>query len=322
MKRFYLSLLLVLCGFIPVSLAHNLSPSLLSISEDTAMNYQVVWKQPMLSGESEPELVFPQDCIKGATVFEQIGNARLQRFSLSCQSGLAGRTISVAKAELMLSSVMLQFDSIDGHMARCFLSASQAVCQLELVSTYQRFFDYVFSGLQHILAGIDHLFFLVCLVVMSQTVVRLMLNVLAFTLGHSVSLALAVLGFLPGFAWIEFAIAFSIFYMACQAMATLQTSSKVIPGSLTCVGFGLLHGIGFAGGLDLLNITGSELISLLVAFNLGIELGQLLFIVVFFALLNMLEKSLCRQRADLVTRLLIMFVGSASVFWMLTRIPF
>ena len=152
---------------------------------------------------------------------------------------------------------------------------------------------FVQEGILHILGGLDHLLFLLCLVVPFRRNPRGLVGVVtAFTLGHSATLLAAALGYVPRGAWfsptIETLIAVSIVYMAAENLVAPRFDRRW----LLAAGFGLVHGFGFAGSLsEQLQFAGSHLLASLLAFNVGIELGQLGVLAVGLPILNILLRS-------------------------------
>ena len=138
----------------------------------------------------------------------------------------------------------------------------------------QSFIDYIIIGFEHILPlGLDHILFVLGLYLLSQRFKDLLWQVSAFTLAHTVTLALAVLGYvnLPG-SIVEPLIALSIVYVAVENLYRKQVSrSRVV----LVFGFGLLHGLGFAGVLSEIGLSSTAFVPSLIAFNIGVELGQL-----------------------------------------------
>lgn len=146
---------------------------------------------------------------------------------------------------------------------------------------------FLLLGLEHIVTGYDHLLFLLALLLVSSRLPYLLKIVTSFTLAHSVTLCLAVLGLVsaPG-RWVESLIAASILYVVCvEALWKRQETPWYI-----VAGFGLIHGLGFASILDELALPANQLVPALLSFNLGIELGQLSFVLLAWGLLSLLAK--------------------------------
>lgn len=146
---------------------------------------------------------------------------------------------------------------------------------------FQAAATFVALGFEHILDGLDHLLFLLCLVVPLRRLGPLVAVVTSFTVAHSITLIAAAMGLAPGALWfpplIETLIAISIVYMALENIV----GAKLERRWLMAFGFGLVHGFGFSFALsESLQFAGGHLLSALLAFNLGVELGQLLVIVI------------------------------------------
>ena len=177
---------------------------------------------------------------------------------------------------------------------------------------------FVVAGFWHILEGIDHLLFILCLVLPFRRLAALVLIVTSFTVAHSITLIAAALGHVPGALWfpplIETLIAVSILYMALENILGSNISRRWI----ATFAFGLVHGFGFSFALqEELQFAGSHLIASLLAFNAGIELGQVLVLLVLVPVLNVL------LRQDRVERIGIIiasaFVAHTAWHWMLER---
>src|SRR5262249_46144718 len=152
------------------------------------------------------------------------------------------------------------------------------------------------SGFRHILDGIDHLLFLCCLVIPFRRLRPLVIIVTAFTVGHSISLAAAALGFVPEGLWfpplVETLIAATIVYMALENIvhaATGKLGSDLSRRWIVAFAFGIVHGFGFSFALrEQLQLAGDHLLTALFAFNLGVELGQIAVLLVLIPMLNLL----------------------------------
>jgi hypothetical protein len=182
---------------------------------------------------------------------------------------------------------------------------------------YQAALSFVYSGFLHILGGTDHLLFLLCLVVPFRRFWPLVAIVTAFTLAHSITLIATALGHGPDALWfpplIEVLIAVSIFYMALENVL----GPKLRLRWMVAFGFGLVHGFGFAYGLQqMLQFAGAHLVTSLLAFNLGVELGQLLVLIVAIPALDFVFRHGSERIATIVLSLL---VGHTAWHWLLER---
>ena len=182
----------------------------------------------------------------------------------------------------------------------------------------QAAFEFVKLGFLHILDGLDHLLFVLCLVIPIRRFKSLVAVVTAFTVAHSITLAAAVMGLAPSALWfpplIETLIALSIVYMAFENIVGARTERRW----LMAFGFGLVHGFGFSVILrESLQFAGSHLVTSLIAFNVGVELGQILVLAVAVPVLALLYRHVVKPRVG--TILLSALVAHTAWHWMLDR---
>jgi hypothetical protein len=182
---------------------------------------------------------------------------------------------------------------------------------------YQAALSFVYSGFVHILGGTDHLLFLLCLVVPFRRFWPLVAIVTAFTVAHSITLIATALGHGPDALWfpplIEVLIAASIFYMALENVLGPRLRRRWI----IAFGFGLVHGFGFAYGLQqILQFAGAHLVTSLLAFNVGVELGQLAVLIVAIPALDLALRHVPERVATIVLSLL---VGHTAWHWLWER---
>jgi HupE / UreJ protein len=177
---------------------------------------------------------------------------------------------------------------------------------------------FVIAGFNHILQGIDHLLFLFCLIMPFRRILPLIPIVTAFTLAHSITLIASGYGYAPDALWfeplIEMLIAISIVYMALENMVVEQPKRRWI----IAFGFGLVHGFGFSFILrNTLQFAGSHVLTSLLSFNVGVEIGQLFVLVLFVPALNLLFRYVVPQR--LGTIILSALVAHQAWHWMEDR---
>lgn len=185
-------------------------------------------------------------------------------------------------------------------------------------SWLQASWRFVALGFSHILAGTDHLLFLLCLVIPLRNVRSLVPVITAFTIAHSITLIGAVLGVVPSVLWfpplIETLIALSIVYMAFENILGFDQRSRW----LVTFGFGLIHGFGFSFLLtESMQFAGGYLLTALLSFNLGVEIGQLLVLVLVVPVLSFLFKRMSSERVGIV--LLSALVAHSAWHWMAER---
>ena len=177
---------------------------------------------------------------------------------------------------------------------------------------------FVALGFSHILEGIDHLLFLFCLIVVARSIRTLVPVITAFTIAHTITLVSAALGLTPTALWfaplIETLIALSILYMACENVLGIQGGRRW----MLVFAFGLIHGFGFSFILaDRMQFAGEHLLSALLAFNIGVELGQLAVLCLLVPLLRLLFRYLPSERVGVI--LLSAFAAHSAWHWFTER---
>jgi hypothetical protein len=183
---------------------------------------------------------------------------------------------------------------------------------------HHAFFRFVGSGIGHILDGADHLLFVICLLIPFRRIRPLVVIITSFTVAHSVTLFASAFGMVPNFLWfpplIETLIAASIVYMAFENIVGSQWQKRWI----IAFGFGLVHGFGFSFALsEIMQFAGGHLLTSLLAFNLGVEIGQLFIILLAVPVLNFLFKNVVAERMG--TILLSAVLAHSGWHWMSER---
>jgi len=306
--------------------AHPLAPALLELRERAGSVTEVLWKTPLLKPTGEPIAPrLPATC-RAATapaMIEEAGNLAT-RWSVRCEAGWIGQTLWVEGLAETGTSALVRLELTDGRVLQALLSGSAGSFTVpERTSATRVFTSYLGLGLRHLLTGPDHLLFVLGLLLLVPLGRPLLLTISAFTLGHSVTLSAAILGWVTvPQAPIEIAIAASIAVLAAELAARAEghrTGLSRRPWAMA-LAFGLLHGLGFAGALAAIGLPVGELPLALLAFNLGIEIGQLVWIAAFAALGGLM--ALAGKRAPLwAARAAAYGIGSVAALWCLERIP-
>lgn len=181
--------------------------------------------------------------------------------------------------------------------------------------------DYIYQGMIHIGFGWDHLAFVFCLCILASNLRSLLWTITAFTIGHSMSMGLSFFGYVSiAIPPIEAVIAMSIVLMAAQAWRTLGVGFKQKSQSqmsLIVVCFGLIHGLGFASALENIGAAAQEKLAALAFFNVGVELGQILFVTTVYVTLSSLTKL---GFSYWITKSMLFCTGTAGCFWTIERI--
>lgn len=313
-------LILVLLCLAPLSFAHKLAPSLLEIDEQNSGVYQVLWRTPALSGQVSPEPVFPDGCDLNAPVSMAAGTSIEWRWTMRCPQGLTGSTLQIRGLTASRTAALLKLSLADGRQYSELIRRDGQLFRVPTVpDTWHVVGQYFVLGVEHILIGFDHLLFVTGLLLLASGWRQLLITVTAFTLGHSVTLVCVSLGIIPQVSlWVELAIAATILYLALElSYKTLANQARRVRWPVIAA-FGLIHGLGFASVLTELGLPQNDVVAGLVAFNIGIEAGQILFVGLLAAVLSLLRR--LSQAAEPVARgAAVYLMGGMAVFWCLDR---
>jgi hydrogenase/urease accessory protein HupE len=319
--RFFLILLAVLIS--PAADAHKFAPSLLVLSERPDHTFAVSWKTPRFSATPVPLVVrLPAACAEqDARSWGYEGTGVKLRWTVRCSQPLRGQRIEIAGLADNQAMALLRIEWMDGAVQQATLTAVAPTFLVpEQTGRLQVAADYLRLGVHHILAGLDHLLFVLGLILLVTGAGKLVWTITAFTVGHSVTLALATLGILRyPVDLIELLIAASIFVIAIELTRADNEQHWLRKRPwLAAIGFGLLHGMGFAGALLEAGLPAHAIPLALLFFNVGIEIGQLLFVAVVLLLGVMWRRyapaSLCWMRWAPIYA-----IGIGSAFWCLER---
>jgi hydrogenase/urease accessory protein HupE len=279
-------LLAVLAAVSSGATAHEVRPAYLELRPAGAETWSVLWKVPALGGAMRlrVDARLPEDCVALAPRHGAfVADAYVERWSLRCPGGLAGRLIRFDGLAALRTDVLLRIerpDGRDGITARVTPTEPRFTVPAE-PSLREVFETYLGLGVHHILLGADHLLFVLALLLIVRGWRRLALTITAFTLGHTLTLVAATLGAIsPPGPPVEAAIAFSIVIAAAEAahLRRGEPSPMARAPWVVALAFGLLHGLGFAGALREIGLPENAVLPALLFFNVGVEVGQLLFV--------------------------------------------
>ena len=287
-----LTTVLVLLVLLPSSLlAHEARPAYLEIKETSPNQFSVLWRIPVLAGMRLPiALKLPADVkdLKEPTS-EELADSELERHWIDAgPNGLAGKTIEFPGLQLTITDVVVRVEMLDGRKWTTIVHPSQPRVELAAnQSTWGVVGTYIVQGVRHILLGADHMLFVLGLLLIVKDRWMLLKTVTAFTVAHSITLAIATLGYanIPVVP-LNAAIALSILFLGPEIVRSWrgETSFTIRHPWVVAFAFGLLHGFGFASALTNAGLPHHELPLALVSFNIGVELGQLGFIALILAL--------------------------------------
>lgn len=314
--------------------AHRLSPGFFGLSETAPDRYDAQWKVSVSGGLADtltPQL--PEGCAVAGPPrvyfldgVQAPNEFRSQHASVLCEGPLAGATFAVDGLAATDTDVLFRIDYLDGSSyTHRLVPNSPSVVIPEQPGALDVIRTYTVLGVEHILIGIDHLLFVLALLMLVTGWRRLVATITAFTVAHSITLGFATLGFVSvSSAAVEATIALSILFLATELArrergdaGTRRDLAWRYPW-LVAFAFGLLHGFGFAGVLADIGLPPQAVPLSLLFFNIGVELGQLLFIGAVL-LLGYLVRRFGREIPRLVPRVAVYVIGSVAALWVFER---
>ena len=312
--------------------AHEVRPAYLQVTEVSDGRFEVLWKQPILP-DADPALVrrlpldprFPQHCREVDRALPDLtASALIERWTLNCgETGLLGAEISVDGLPRTLTDVLLRLQMLDGESGDHLLRSEAPRVLLSRESGEGTSVPaYLLLGIEHLLFGFDHILFVVGLLFFVQRPLQLVQVVTAFTVAHSITLALSSLGVMTlSQRPVEAVIALSILFLAVELTRSgkAEVSAMVRSPWAIAFGFGLLHGFGFAGALAEIGLPESARAMALLLFNVGVEIGQLVVVGVLLGLLRVVRISRVPVPA-FAARIPVYVMGTVSAYWFVERV--
>ncbi|MDA7818342.1 HupE/UreJ family protein [Sulfurimonas sp.] len=324
LKTFFkLSLLIFLATS---SFSDEIRMAYLELQEYQKNSFNVVFKTPINKGKKvNLHVNLPSTCKNTTqTTKELVNSAYLNSWSVQCNDGLLEQTISIDGLKEWNTDLLLKIDFLNQTSYTALVPTdnnSYTVPAQE--SSYEVAQTYTFLGIEHILIGFDHLLFVFALLLIVTNFRQLILTITAFTLAHSITLAGSALGYmsLPS-APVEAIIALSIIFLAMEVIHKKRGSSGLasrLPWIVSFV-FGLLHGFGFAGALAEIGLPEHAVPLALLFFNVGVEIGQLIFVGVIILIGLALKKVTSKSVQDKSQTLMVYAIGSLASFWFIERV--
>jgi hydrogenase/urease accessory protein HupE len=305
--------------------AHEARPAYLEIKETAAGQFNVLWRTPVLSGMRLPIALSLPDTVRDTAppTVEELADSLVERRSIDGgPKGLAGQRIDFAGLQLTITDVVVRVEMLDGRKWTAIARPSQPWVEIAASQSWVAASGtYLVQGIRHIMFGADHLLFVLGLLLIVADRWMLLKTITAFTVAHSITLAIATLGIAsPPVVPLNAAIALSILFLGPEIVRTWrgETSFTIEHPWVVALAFGLLHGFGFSSALTSAGLPRHELPLALVSFNVGVELGQ----VGFVALVVALERSfrVLEIRWPRWTQALPGYaVGSLGAFWTVQR---
>jgi hydrogenase/urease accessory protein HupE len=294
-------------------------------TDGVADRYDVMWKVPMM-GDSRlaVRIRFPDGTTQLTPpqgVLSQ--NAYVERWQVSRPGGLAGQTLGIEGIAGGVTDVIVRVEHIDGTSQVDRVQPDKPQLTVKgATGTGEVAWSYLVLGVAHILGGVDHLLFVLALLLIVSGGKRIFLTITAFTVAHSITLVAATLGWVhvPG-PPVEAMIALSIVFVAAEIIHGLRRKPGLTARApwVVAFSFGLLHGFGFAGALAEVGLPQKAIPIALLTFNVGVELGQLMFVVFALGVGAALSRVPVSRRAWMPYAVPYA-IGCVAMFWVIERI--
>ena len=311
--------------------ADEYRPAYLELKQIGDSDFKMLWKVPAKGQNQRLSLyvILPEEVIrKSDPVGVFYGGAYIERSIINRQGGLAGAKISINGLQKISTDVLVRIQRLDGTTETARLNASSTSFVIkgaplfwDVVNTYLVF------GIEHILTGFDHLLFVACLIFIAGTWKRILVTITGFTVAHSITLILAALDLIRvPVPPIETVIALSIVFLAREITLRRRDTLTCRYPIVVSSSFGLLHGFGFASALRDIGLPQTELPAALLAFNIGVEFGQVLFVATVLLIFQVILQGLktaqigSADRLKMIEKPLVYGIGTVAMFWTMERI--
>lgn len=270
--------------------AHESRPAYLEIRETAPGRFDVLWRTPRLAGMRLPVALQFSHGVQDVTkpTLRELPDSLIERRLIQAEGGLSGKRLEFVGLQATITDVLVRVRLGDGRDLTMLVKPSQA--WIEIPATQGPWAVagvYLVHGIQHICFGVDHLLFVLGLLLIIKDRWLLVKTVTAFTLAHSITLALATLGYVAvPIVPVDAAIALSILFLGPEIVRSWrgETSFTIRHPWVVAFLFGLLHGFGFAGALTSAGLPRQDLPLALFSFNVGVEIGQVAFVLLVVAL--------------------------------------
>lgn len=325
MRLSLVTVFIVMVVMVAPANAHEVRPGYLELRQTDTETFEVFWKVPA-RGKLKlgiharlPEICTPIS----AVVSKKSGGAFMDRWTVTCPGGLSRETISIDGLSGTLTDVLVRIERLDGTSQVTRLTPDTPSFIIEAAPKWQQIVgSYLGLGAEHILLGIDHLLFVLALLLLVKGWRQLIATVTAFTVAHSLTLAAATLGYVhvpqrP----VEAVIALSIVFVAAEVVRLRKGQVSIaqrLPWAIAFT-FGLLHGFGFSSALSEIGLPEQAIPLALLFFNIGVELGQLIFITGVLAV-GVFVIRIVRPMPTWAPQLLAYVIGTVAAFWTIERV--
>ena len=304
--------------------AHEVRPAYLSIQEEAPNEFSVLFKTPMQGDARLALKALFSARIETMTpiVSRPTGDAMVKTWQVRTLEPLAGQTVLIDGLQNTMTDALVRVEFASGNTWTARLTPSEPSATIPASqSAWGVFAAYVRHGVEHIAFGFDHLLFVTGLMLIVRDWRRLVKAITAFTVAHSITLTCATLGWvtLPSRP-VEVMIAISIVMVAAEIvhMESGKFRLAIVRPWVVAFAFGLLHGFGFAGALVELGLPQGDIPLALLAFNVGVELGQLAFIAVLLSAVYLARRLVTIPREATVAAAYV--IGTVAAFWCAQRL--
>lgn len=310
--------------FCEVAYSHEVRPAYLSLNEEAPNEFSVLFKTPMQGDARLALSALFSGKIETVTpiVSHPTGDAMVQTWRMRTLEPLAGQNVVIDGLQNTMTDALVHVVFANGNSWTARLTPSEPSAVIPASqSAWAVFVTYVGHGIEHIAFGFDHLLFVTGLMLIVRDWRKLVKAITAFTAAHSITLSCATLGWLtlPSRP-VEAMIAISIVMVAAEIvrMERGQLSLAIVRPWMVAFAFGLLHGFGFAGALVELGLPQGDIPLALLAFNVGVELGQLAFIAVLLTAVYSVMRFVMIPRQAIVASAYA--IGIVAAFWSAQRL--
>ena len=329
-----LALTLAASGSFPsAAWAHESRPLYIELTEKAPLVFSVQWKiPPSVQVQNAPDVSMVDQCVSStAEPPEGAALRSVQHRTYRCEADPAGTALQIHYPLFNPSvSALVRISRLSGERHSVLASPDETkviIPEVESFGSVAR--DYLTLGVRHILEGYDHLLFLVCLLLIAGTGRRVLITITGFTIAHSITLVLSALGVVRvPIPPVEAAIALSIVFLAVEIVRGDENSLTYRYPIAVSSSFGLLHGFGFAAVLGETGLPQTEIPAALLFFNLGVEVGQILFVaavILAYQLMRLAvrafgDRDLSIDRLRAWQTPAAYTVGALASFWMIQRV--
>ena len=310
MKRLFFSLLFL--STLDIN-SHEFNPAHLVINQlNDDFSYEAIWMYPYKNIGRRAEVIFPNECTTESNDLYYQGKYINEKISLECSSSLKGLSLEITSLSV-LTDALITINFKDG-IFEGLVNVQENVLKIPIESNYYPL-SYLKLGFSHLFDGLDHILFIFGLLFCISGLINIIKTITAFTIAHSITLGLTVFELisLPQ-GTIEALIALTIVYLATEIN---RNKGSIKTPWIMAFGFGLLHGLGFAGALMDIGIANNNMVLSLFFFNVGIEIAQIALIPIPLIILSISNKFNITEIIKIIASL---YIGGMGFYWFIDRV--